>query len=63
MLPMFVCLPIFLKLKLTNIVGTKHFEINHSQQPWKKRVSLSRSVITTFFSSTNPNKHDDEAQQ
>jgi hypothetical protein len=29
----------------------------------KKKVTLSRSTITTFFGSTNPNKHDDETQQ
>ncbi len=37
--------------------------INHSQQLKKKRATLSRSTIITFFGSTHIYKHGDEAQQ
>ncbi len=37
------------KLKLTNIVAIKHFDINHNQQLRKKKAPLFGFAITTFF--------------
>jgi hypothetical protein len=51
------------KLKLTNIVATKHLEINHNWYPRKKRATPFGFTITTFFGSTNLYKHNDETQQ
>jgi len=51
------------KLKLTNTATTKHFEIDQSQQLWKKKVASSKFVITKKFGPTNPYKYGDEAQQ
>jgi hypothetical protein len=50
-------------LKLTNIIVLNHFDINHSWPPGKKSVAPFGSTITTFFCSTNPYKHGDEAKQ
>ncbi len=50
-------------LKLTNIVATNHFVINHSRQLRKRKVAPFGSTITTFFGSMHLYKHGDEAQQ
>ncbi len=51
------------KLKLTNIVATNHFDINHNWHLRKRKVAPFGSTITTFFGSTHLYKHGDEAQQ
>ncbi len=37
--------------------------INHSQQLRTKRATSYGSIIITFFGSTHPYKHSDEAQE
>ncbi len=42
------------KVKLTNIVATKHFDINHNQQLGEKRLHCLGLQSQHFFGSRNP---------